>query len=227
MGIRIGTNHPFFFVGGLLVFKAGVRGLSVIIKVVFQVIAQNNSICNKGHIDQRLEQTRNVPEKHHVLIIFNPKAFMLRVPNLQLTVVCVQGAIKLGRRTRRGSKLFSFKVFISKRSIRNITFLLDVYALILLCVFLERDAGSCPKAGLLFLDRPPLFLHPLPSLISNYLNLSLETQKRSWWLKEAHFLRTRNGGHRKAFVPLSPTGACSGFSITYLEDRQARMEQCM
>ena len=36
----------------------------------------------KGHIDQRLEQTRKVPEKHHVLIIFNPQAIMLRVPNL-------------------------------------------------------------------------------------------------------------------------------------------------
>ena len=36
----------------------------------------------KGRSDQRLEQTRIVPEKHHVLIIFNPQAIVLRVPNL-------------------------------------------------------------------------------------------------------------------------------------------------
>ena len=54
---------------------------------------------------------------------------------------------------------------------------------------------------------PPLSLHPLPSLASNCLNLSPGTQGRSWWLNEGmHFLRTRNGGDRKALVPRSPTG---------------------
>ena len=49
-------------------------------------------------------------------------------------------------------------------------------------------------------------LSPIPSLISNCLNLPLGTQGRPWRLNEAHFLKTRNGGHREAFVPRSPTG---------------------
>lgn len=36
----------------------------------------------KGHIDQRLEQTRKIPEKHYVLILFNPQAVVLRGPHL-------------------------------------------------------------------------------------------------------------------------------------------------
>ena len=60
---------------------------------------------------------------------------------------------------------------------------------ILLCVSLEGEPGPCPKAALLFLlTVPPLCLHPLPSLISNCLNLPLGTQGRSWRLNEAYFL---------------------------------------
>ena len=55
----------------------------------------------------------------------------------------------------------------------------------------------------------PLSLHLLSSLISNYLNLLIGTQGRSWRLNEAYFLQTRNGGHKKVFVPRSPTGSCS------------------
>ena len=73
---------------------------------------------------------------------------------------------------------------------------------VLLCVFLEREPGCCPKAILLLLDLFLLFLN------SNRLNLSLGTQTRSWWLKEAHFLRTRKEGHRKSLAPRSPTGPC-------------------
>ena len=43
----------------------------------------------KGHIDQILEQTRKVPEKHLILIIFNLQAFVLRVFNLWLIRDCV------------------------------------------------------------------------------------------------------------------------------------------
>ena len=38
---------------------------------------------------------------------------------------------------------------------------------------------------------------------------SLVTQGGLWKLNEANFLRTRNGGHRKAFVPKSSTRPCS------------------
>ena len=60
-----------------------------------------------------------------------------------------------------------------------------------------------------FLPVSPLSLHPVPFLISNYLNLSFGTQGKSWRLNEAYFLPTRNKGQRKVFVPRIPTGSCS------------------
>ena len=77
---------------------------------------------------------------------------------------------------------------------------------ILICISLEEDPGPCSKAALLFFDYSSLSLHPLPSSISNCLNLPFGTQGRSWRLNEAYFLQTRNGGHRKGFGPRSPTG---------------------
>ena len=62
-----------------------------------------------------------------------------------------------------------------------------------------------------------LSLHPLPSLISNCLSLSVVIQGRSWRLNEAHFLKTRNGGHRKSFVPRTPTGPCLGTLVKAYE----------
>ena len=159
--------------------------LSII--TVFWVIAQNNSNCGKDHGSEI--RTRKVPEKHHVLIIFNLQAIMLRVPDHQHTGDCVQGAIKPGRRTRKGSKLFSFRVFISKRSIRNIA---QVYKMpASFRVSLEREPGPCPRLYYCSLTAPPSSLHPLPSLISNHLNLSL----RLWKMNESHLLKRRNGRH--------------------------------
>ena len=43
---------------------------------------------------------------------------------------------------------------------------------------------------------PPLFLYPLPSLISNCLNPPFGTQGRSRRLNEAYILQTRKGEHR-------------------------------
>ena len=65
-----------------------------------------------------------------------------------------------------------------------------------------------PK-GYCFLTVPPMSLHPLPSLVSNCLDPPLGIWGRLWWLSEAHFLRTRNRGHREAFVPRSPRGPCT------------------
>ena len=79
---------------------------------------------------------------------------------------------------------------------------------VLLSVSLERETGSSPKAVLLFDFFSLVFASP-PFPISNCLNLSLGTQRRSWRLNEAYFLRRRNRGHRKAFVSGSPTGPCS------------------
>ena len=74
---------------------------------------------------------------------------------------------------------------------------------------LWENQDPAPRLYYCFVTVPPLSLHPLPSLLSNCLNLPLGTQGRPWRLSEVHFLRTRNGGHRKAFVPRSPTGPCS------------------
>ena len=57
-----------------------------------------------------------------------------------------------------------------------------------------------------------LFLHPLSSLIINYLNLLVGTQGRSWRLDETHLLQTKTRGHRKAFVPQGPA-LCQGWVV--------------
>ena len=72
---------------------------------------------------------------------------------------------------------------------------------ILLCVSLEMEQDPAPRLHYCFLSAPPLSLHPLPSLISNYLNLPFGTQGRSWRL------------NRKASLLRSPTGSCSVSSI--------------
>ena len=51
---------------------------------------------------------------------------------------------------------------------------------------------------------PPLFLYPLPSLISNCLNLPFGTQGRSRRLNEAYILQTRNGEHRTDLYSRAP-----------------------
>ena len=68
----------------------------------------------------------------------------------------------------------------------------------------ELNLGSCPRVHYGFSTVPSLSLHPLPSLISNFLNLAFGTQERSGRLDEAYFLQTRNRGHRKVLDPGSP-----------------------
>ena len=81
---------------------------------------------------------------------------------------------------------------------------------------LRGNQDPVPRLNYRYLTVPPLSLHPLPSLISNCLNLPLGTQGRSCRLNETHLLRMRNGGNRKAFVPGSPTGHCSTVSSKVL-----------
>ena len=76
------------------------------------------------------------------------------------------------------------------------------------CVYpLRGNQDPAPRLHYCFLTAPPLSLHPLPSLISNCLNLPFGTQERSGRLDEAYFLQTRNRGHRKASVPRSLQGS--------------------
>ena len=87
------------------------------------------------------------------------------------------------------------------------------------------NQDPAPSLYYCFLTVPPLSLHPLPSLISNCLNLPLGTLGR---LNEAHFLKIRNRGHRKPFVPRSPIGPCfvsllpTFNSSWYLSDRTVK-----
>ena len=74
---------------------------------------------------------------------------------------------------------------------------------------LRGNQDTAPRLYYCFLTVPPLSLHPLPSLISNCLNLPLRIQGRLWKPDEAHFLKTRNGRQRKACVPRIPKGSCS------------------
>ena len=82
--------------------------------------------------------------------------------------------------------------------------------LLLLCDIPWGGTGTLQgRPHYCFLPVAPLSLHPLPSLISNCLNLPVGTQGSSWRLNEACFLQTRNWGRRKDFVLRSPTGSCS------------------
>ena len=73
---------------------------------------------------------------------------------------------------------------------------------------LRRNQDPAASLHYYFLTTSPLPLNHLPALMSNCLHLSFGTQGRSWRQNEVYFLLTRNGGHRKAFVPRSPTGPC-------------------
>ena len=75
---------------------------------------------------------------------------------------------------------------------------------ILFCVSLEGNQDPAPKAALLFPDCSLLSLHPLPSLISNCLNLPVGTQRRSRRLNEANFLQA--GNTEKLLCPGTPQG---------------------
>ena len=64
---------------------------------------------------------------------------------------------------------------------------------------LRKNQDSAPKRHYYFLTASPLVLHPLPSPISNCLNLLFETQGRSRRLNEAYSLQIRNRRLRKDF----------------------------
>ena len=75
----------------------------------------------------------------------------------------------------------------------------------------EIAPGPCPKAALCFLANPPVSLRPLPSLISNCLNLPFGNQGRSWRLVSVPYKQGMGKAcwHRKAPVPRSPAGSFS------------------
>ena len=63
----------------------------------------------------------------------------------------------------------------------------------------NKDFAGCTNSCLFL-----LFLYPLPSLISNCLNLPFGTQGKSRRLNEAYLLQTRNGEHRRDLYSRAP-----------------------
>ena len=78
----------------------------------------------------------------------------------------------------------------------------------LLCVSLEGEPGPCPRAELLFLGCSSLVSASPPFPDEQLFKYALWNSGK---VIEAGgcSLQTRNGGHRKASVPRSPTGPCS------------------
>lgn len=75
-----------------------------------------------------------------------------------------------------------------------------------------QDPAPSPHGG--FLPAPPWSLHPLPSLIGNYLNLPFGAQGRS----ETYFLQTRHWGHTSLWPRRTVTGSCF-ILVSMLENR--------
>ena len=100
----------------------------------------------------------------------NRKVFQKSCAQPEVTILHLGGGLSSYRRTQRYCYIYS----------------------------LRRHQDPAPRLHYCFLTAPPLFLHSLPSLISNCLNLPFVTQWRSGRLNEAYFLQTRNRGHRKA-----------------------------
>ena len=66
-----------------------------------------------------------------------------------------------------------------------------------------------------FLTASPLFLHPLPPLMSSCLNLPFRTQGRSRRLNETYYLQMKNRGPRKALCPEGPHRVLLSFMPTW------------
>ena len=65
-----------------------------------------------------------------------------------------------------------------------------------------------------------LVSHPLSPLINNFLNLPIETQRRSWRPNEGCFLKLKKRGTQKVSVPRNPRSPCMvSFWPRFLEIR--------
>ena len=74
---------------------------------------------------------------------------------------------------------------------------------------LEKEIGPDLRLHYCSVTSPPSSLHLLPSLLATVWTCPLEMREGSWKLIEAIFCKQESGGHRKAFVPQSPTVSSS------------------
>ena len=88
---------------------------------------------------------------------------------------------------------------------------------ILLCIFLEEDPGSCPKAALLSIDGSSLVSVSPPFQVEQLFEPALWTSGKVTEA-EAYSRKTRNGGHSKACIPRSPIGPCSVTKAVHIQE---------
>ena len=69
--------------------------------------------------------------------------------------------------------------------------------IVLLCIYLEVEAGHSPNTALLFSDCHSFFYVSFPYVISNCFDMPFGTLGRSGRQNEAYFLEVKNRGHRK------------------------------
>ena len=87
----------------------------------------------------------------------------------------------------------------------------------LLCIFHKEEPGPSPRGALLsWLFRPGFYPPSLPWLATFWTCFWNSGKVME---AEAHSPKTRNGGHRKACVPWSPTGF-----ILWLKDEKMKMK---
>ena len=73
---------------------------------------------------------------------------------------------------------------------------------------LRRNQNPAPRLHYCFLTASPLFLHPLPSLMSRCLNQLFGIQGRSSWLNEPYFLQIETEDTEKICIREGPSGSC-------------------
>ena len=88
---------------------------------------------------------------------------------------------------------------------------------ILLCVFLEREPGSCPKAVLLFLDCSSL-VFASPSFPDQQLSEPVPRNSGKVMVAErGPFPKNKKWGTQKSVCAHEPHRAMSGFYMTLVE----------
>ena len=78
-----------------------------------------------------------------------------------------------------------------------------------------RNSGPCPLVHCCFLTTHLSFLHPLPSLMNNCLNLLFGTQERTLMPNESYFLQTENQAEERICNWEDPIGNCSDLVLAW------------
>ena len=78
-----------------------------------------------------------------------------------------------------------------------------------------RNSGPCPLVHCCFLTTHLSFLHSLPSLMNNCLNLLFGTQERTLMPNESYFLQTERQAEERICNREGPIGNCSDLVLAW------------